>query len=78
MNELGDAVGPQVHENDKPRICGHRWYGPRADVADAYATHVCGLPPNHEEITKETLPPELVAFVTREGKHWCVCGARGE
>jgi hypothetical protein len=30
-------------------ICGHRWYGPRKDVPEAYAQHVCALLPGHQE-----------------------------
>jgi hypothetical protein len=25
-------------------LCCHRWYGPRKDVPDAYAWHVCAEP----------------------------------
>jgi len=28
--------------------CGLRWYGPRADVPEAYANHVCEHAAGHE------------------------------
>ena len=29
-------------------VCGERWYGPRADVPEAYANHVCDATGPHQ------------------------------
>ena len=33
---------------DRKVVCGYRWYGPRVDVSDAYAHHVCDEEPDHD------------------------------
>lgn len=51
---MGDAdeTRPMVtsHLTARLNVCGHRWYAPRPEVDDAYATHVCFLEPGHEGV----------------------------